>query len=154
MPANTKLVSSSPAATCASQLSNREMLEGESDLLFCIAVEFYKLDHLYDLAMLLGVTKWNRKGYHLTDYVRHKAVEIGTRDNALIVREVLRDWIRERPREATKTNLYKVIAKIIPSVGGKFKSVLTSKLELKDQLTDQLYILSCEKRGPTCTCFL
>ena len=131
------------------------MLEGEDDLLYCIAVEFYDESHLSKLAIKLleGVVIWSRKDCRTSDYLKRIARNIGTCDGTLIAQEVLRDWIRERPEEATKTNLYKVIAEIIPLVGGMFKSVLTSKLELKDQLTNQLYI-SCEKRGLKCTYFL
>ena len=154
VPANSKLVSSSAAATCPSQLSSGKMLEGESDLIFCIAVEFYDRDNLRQLAneLLEGVTIGNRKYYLFSAYFERKAREIGTRDCTLIAREVMQDWIRERPREATKTNLYKVIVKIIPLGGSDFESVLTSKLELKDKLTIQLY-LSCEKEGPSALTF-
>ena len=142
VPSDTKLVSSSPAAKCPSQLSSDEMLEGESDLLLCIAVEIYKRPELDSLACKLFDGGIGRKSQ---EYINDKAAKMGTRDPAVLARELLYDWVRERPMEATKTRLYEILSKIQTYPEYKFKPFLTSKLELHDQLTNQLYI-SCEKK--------
>ena len=143
VPADTKLVSSSPDAKCPSQLSSEEMLEGESDLVYCIAMEIYTHKYLHDLAVKL------RQGGRyrcVDDYIANKADEIHTHDHALLAREVLEDWITETPREATKTRLCEVLSEVSPHAWDRFKFFLTSKLELHDQLTNQPYI-SREKRA-------
>ena len=143
VPANTKLVSSSPAAECPSQLSSEEMLEGESDLMYCIAMEIYEKKWMKELAIKLLE---GGKGRGVDAYIERKVAEIKTQDPALLVNEVLKDWIREGPREATKTRLYEVLSIVYPRALLLFKPFLTSKLELHDQLTNQLYI-SREKRA-------
>ena len=146
VPADTKLVSSSPAATCRpSQPSSGEMLEGENDLLFCIAVEFYdpRSPDVGNLALQLleDEVECNEGG---SRYMESKRAEIQSRDPALLAWEILKDWVRERPTEATKTRLYEALEKVNHGIARRFQSVLTSKLELLEQITN---LLSREKRA-------
>ena len=102
-------------------LGQRHLKVGIDDpLLTEISKEFFDFERLQALAaqLLQGVGKG---GYA---FVRRHTVRGGVPDPVPLTREVLYEWIQEKPSVATRGALYEVLRKVNPAAAVNFRSKL------------------------------